>query len=109
MSEIEALIAKLEAWRQPPDPWSGVSEPNPLAREAVAALRSAQEEIERLRGGGRSGRAGYFRVVKAFDEDETANSFLSEDGEGGFAAGVYRMADEIRRLRALLTKETSDG
>ncbi len=43
---------------------------------------------------------GYARIVEAFDKDETAGSFLREDGEGGFASGVYRMAREIKRLRA---------
>ena len=46
---------------------------------------------------------GYIRVVKAFDENETAGSFLREDGEGGFAAGIIRMAAEIDRLRAGIT------
>jgi len=43
---------------------------------------------------------GYMRIVEAFDKNETAGSFLREDGEGGFASGVYRMADEIDALRA---------
>jgi hypothetical protein len=38
-------------------------------------------------------------VVKAFDRDKTAIQFLRDDGEGGFAAGIYRMAREIDRLR----------
>ena len=42
---------------------------------------------------------GYQNIVKAFDEDEVANSFLSEDGEGGFASGVSRMSAEISQLR----------
>lgn len=42
---------------------------------------------------------GYMRIVEVFDRNETAGAFLSEDGEGGFAAGVSRMADEIDRLR----------
>jgi hypothetical protein len=42
----------------------------------------------------------YFGIVKAFDRDKTAIQFLREDGEGGFASGVYRMAREIDRLRA---------
>ena len=37
--------------------------------------------------------------IKVFDEEATANQFLSEDGEGGFAAGVHRMAKEIERLQ----------
>ncbi len=45
---------------------------------------------------------GYARIVAIFDTDETAGSFLREDGEGGFASGVYRMAREIERLRAAL-------
>lgn len=39
------------------------------------------------------------RVIEAFDRDETAAQFLRDDGEGGFAAGIYRMAREIDRLR----------
>lgn len=46
---------------------------------------------------------GYMRIVEVFDRNETAGAFLSEDGEGGFAAGVSRMADEIDRLRAALS------
>jgi len=42
---------------------------------------------------------GYKRIVELFDKDETAGAFLREDGDGGFAAGVYRMAREIDRLR----------
>ncbi len=42
---------------------------------------------------------GYDRIVEAFDKDETAGSFLDVHGEGGFAIGVYRMSDEITRLR----------
>lgn len=45
----------------------------------------------------------YFRIVDFFDRDETAGSFLSEDGEGGFTGAVYRMAREIDRLRSLPT------
>lgn len=41
----------------------------------------------------------YLRIVEAFDKDKTATQFLREDGDGGFAAGVYRMAREIDRLR----------
>lgn len=44
----------------------------------------------------------YMRIVAIFDQDPTAGSFLSEDGEGGFAAGVHRMAREIDALRDLL-------
>jgi hypothetical protein len=43
----------------------------------------------------------YLRIVEFFDKDETAGSFLSEDGDGGFVGAVYRMAREIDRLRAL--------
>jgi hypothetical protein len=39
------------------------------------------------------------RIVDAFDKDNTAIQFLREDGDGGFAAGIYRMAREIDRLR----------
>ena len=41
----------------------------------------------------------YRRIIEIFDKDETAGSFLREDGEGGFASGVHRMAREIDRLR----------
>ena len=55
---------------------------------------------------------GYMRVVEVFDKDPVAGSFLREDGEGGFASGVYRMAREIERLRSTIldigkTMETS--
>ncbi len=40
------------------------------------------------------------KVVTLFDADATAGSFLREDGEGGFASGISRMAREIDRLRA---------
>jgi hypothetical protein len=42
----------------------------------------------------------HMRVVEAFDKDKTAIQFLREDGEGGFPAGIYRMAREIERLWA---------
>lgn len=42
----------------------------------------------------------YLRMVMFFDQDNTAGSFLSEDGEGGFVGAVSRMAREIDRLRA---------
>lgn len=45
----------------------------------------------------------YMRLVIIFDQDPTAGSFLSEDGEGGFAGAVHRMAREIDALRDLLT------
>lgn len=38
-------------------------------------------------------------IFDAFDKDATALQFLREDGEGGFSAGIYRMAREIDRLR----------
>lgn len=44
--------------------------------------------------------APYMRIVDFFDRDETAGSFLREDGEGGFVGGIYRMAREIESLRA---------
>ncbi len=51
----------------------------------------------------------YLRIVMLFDRDETAGSFLREDGEGGFTGAVYRMAREIDRLRdALKTAEEGD-
>ncbi len=49
--------------------------------------------------------SGYGRVIQAFDSDEVTNSFLSEDGDGGFAGGVYRMTDEIKRLREAETQQ----
>jgi|SRR5687767_3792514 len=45
---------------------------------------------------------GYDMVVRAFDESDVANSFLSEDGEDGFAGGVSRMAQQITSLRSQL-------
>lgn len=41
------------------------------------------------------------RIVNLFDEDVTAGAFLSEDGDGGYAGAVHRMAREIERLRTL--------
>lgn len=41
----------------------------------------------------------YLGIVEAFNDDKTAYQFLREDGEGGFKAGIYRMAREIDRLR----------
>lgn len=52
---------------------------------------------------------GYARIIAIFDTDETAGSFLREDGEGGFASGVYRMAREIERLMELLTHAHDGG
>lgn len=42
----------------------------------------------------------YLALLNAFDKDDTAAQFVREDGQGGFASGVYRMAREIDRLRA---------
>ena len=42
----------------------------------------------------------YLRIVYAFDSDKTASEFLREDGDGGFAGAVYRMAREIDALRS---------
>lgn len=42
---------------------------------------------------------GYTRIVEVFEQNETAAQFLRDDGEGGFASGVERMAKEIERLR----------
>jgi len=42
----------------------------------------------------------YCRIVEAFDKSPIANSFLAQDGEGGFAAGIHRMAMAIEQLRA---------
>jgi hypothetical protein len=41
----------------------------------------------------------HLSIVEAFDKDKTAIQFLRDDGEGGFTAGIYRMAREIERLR----------
>lgn len=40
----------------------------------------------------------YLDIVERFDKDPVAVQFLREDGEGGFGAGIYRMAREIERL-----------
>lgn len=40
----------------------------------------------------------YLEIVERFDKDPIAIQFLREDGEGGFGAGIYRMAREIERL-----------
>jgi hypothetical protein len=63
-----------------------------------ARIVELEAEIERLRC--RS--PGMDRVIEVFDSKATANQFLREDGEGGFAAGVYRMAKEIERLNVIL-------
>lgn len=42
----------------------------------------------------------FARIVEFFDKDETAGPFLRQDGEGGFAGAIYRMAREIDALRA---------
>jgi hypothetical protein len=52
---------------------------------------------------------GYMRIIDVFDKNETAGAFLSDDGEGGFAAGVARMADEIDRLRSCLLDKPEAG
>ena len=39
------------------------------------------------------------RLAAFFDENDTAASFLSEDGDGGYVAAVARMTREIERLR----------
>ena len=51
----------------------------------------------------------YTRIVRAFDTNETANSFLSEDGDGGFSSGVIRMAEEITSLREQLAEAVEIG
>ena len=53
--------------------------------------------------------APYGRIVSFFDEDETAGSFLREDGDGGFVGAIYSMAREIDRLRALEPVTSADG
>lgn len=40
----------------------------------------------------------YHDFIESFDKDPVAIQFLREDGEGGFSAGIYRMAREIERL-----------
>ena len=40
------------------------------------------------------------RVREIFDTDTVAGQFLREDGDGGLASGIYRMAREIERLRS---------
>lgn len=52
---------------------------------------------------------GYTRIIDAFDKDKTAGEFLREDGEGGFASGVQRMAREIDRLRAAMQMIVDHG
>ena len=50
----------------------------------------------------------FLRIVEFFDKDETAGSFLPEDGDGGFVGAIYRMAREIDALaadKARLTKK----
>jgi hypothetical protein len=61
------------------------------------AIKATQESLKVYSG-------MYNRIVKAFDDNETAQEFLSEDGDGGFAAGVYRMACAIVYLRSQLAK-----
>lgn len=65
---------------------------------AKAALNAAPPAETPLRGNPASD--PYLRIVMLFDRDATAGSFLREDGDGGFAGAVYRMAREIDRLRA---------
>ncbi len=40
------------------------------------------------------------RLARFFDENETAGSFLSEDGDGGYVAAVARMASPSARATA---------
>jgi hypothetical protein len=49
----------------------------------------------------------YLRIVCLFDQDPVAGSFLTEDGEGGFAGAVFRMAREIERLSSQILPEGS--
>ncbi len=71
------------------------------APDLHTALTAALDEIERLRADAPV-LFGYQRVIEVFDKNATAASFLREDGEGGLASGVHRMAAEIGRLRAAL-------
>lgn len=66
---------------------------------AISLTPDLLDEVIRLRAAIAAPRYGYERVVEVFDKNETAGSFLREDGEGGFASGVARMAAEIDRLR----------
>jgi hypothetical protein len=43
-------------------------------------------------------------MAKVFTECKTAAEFLSDDGEGGFVLPIWRMADEIDRLRSALAE-----
>lgn len=80
------------------------------AYRAVERLFAAPPEIEANPApsshvsGAETAMDAYMRLITLFDQDATAASFLSEDGEGGFVGGVYRMAREIDRLRALSTE-----
>ena len=39
------------------------------------------------------------RVATFFHENETAHSFLSQDGDGGYLAAIVRMTTELEELR----------
>ncbi|NTF17979.1 hypothetical protein G6L37_06150 [Agrobacterium rubi] len=47
----------------------------------------------------------YLRIVWLFDQDPTASQYLSEDGDGGFAGAVFRMARHIEELSAAIVPE----
>lgn len=51
----------------------------------------------------------YLRIVETFDARPSAGKFLREDGEGGIASGVERMANEIERLEALVHSAFVEG
>lgn len=97
MIDRSELVARL---REAPDPYGSY-----LYDIAAAQIEADGREIERLRGEAKArplsaAEYGYVRVMEAFDRNETAGSFLREDGDGGFSSGVIRMAEEIDRLRA---------
>lgn len=65
------------------------------------AIKTIQEDLGAYMG-------MYNRIVKAFDNNETAQEFLSGDGDDGFPAAIYRMACAIVYLRSQLAKSERD-
>ena len=47
------------------------------------------------------------RLARFFDENDTAASFLSEDGDGGYVAAVTRMTQEIEQRREAVAVVTA--
>lgn len=74
-------------------------------------FRDGQKALAAQPSAGAQGEADtkYYRVLEAFDRDPTAIEYLSEDGEGGLPSGVYQMARDIERLRALVKQAFCDG